>query len=136
MIMFIYFHCTSFNLCAMSCMYLPEFFFLFSFCMSVAEPKDFVYLLDNCPHDWLFSRCMAVVELNHISPLVQICVIMMLSLHLFCELTLMLVYVYCITAIHDACAFLAIEWPWKDSIMCFVKWVYCLGLDACIAIND
>ncbi|KAL0382600.1 UNVERIFIED_CONTAM: Sterol 3-beta-glucosyltransferase UGT80A2 [Sesamum calycinum] len=28
----------------------------------VAEPKDFVYLLDNCPHDWLFSRCAAVVK--------------------------------------------------------------------------
>ncbi|GAY44578.1 hypothetical protein CUMW_082970 [Citrus unshiu] len=28
----------------------------------VAESKDFVYLLDNCPHDWLFSRCLAVVH--------------------------------------------------------------------------
>ncbi|XP_026436825.1 sterol 3-beta-glucosyltransferase UGT80A2-like isoform X3 [Papaver somniferum] len=29
---------------------------------NMAEPKDFVYLLDNCPHDWLFLRCMAVVH--------------------------------------------------------------------------
>ncbi|KAA8538893.1 hypothetical protein F0562_025585 [Nyssa sinensis] len=29
---------------------------------SLAEPKDFVYLLDNCPHDWLFLRCAAVVH--------------------------------------------------------------------------
>ncbi|KAK6144908.1 hypothetical protein DH2020_021728 [Rehmannia glutinosa] len=29
---------------------------------SVAEPKDFIYLLDNCPHDWLFTRCAAVVH--------------------------------------------------------------------------
>ncbi|WCJ26755.1 Sterol 3-beta-glucosyltransferase UGT80A2 [Euphorbia peplus] len=28
----------------------------------LAEPKDFVYLLDNCPHDWLFSKCKAVVH--------------------------------------------------------------------------
>ncbi|KAF5930614.1 hypothetical protein HYC85_031487 [Camellia sinensis] len=28
----------------------------------VAEPKDFVYLLDNCPHDWLFLQCAAVVH--------------------------------------------------------------------------
>lgn len=28
----------------------------------VAEPKDFVYLLDNCPHDWLFLKCKAVVH--------------------------------------------------------------------------
>ncbi|GAA0145580.1 glycosyltransferase [Lithospermum erythrorhizon] len=28
----------------------------------LAEPKDFVYLLDNCPHDWLFPRCAAVVH--------------------------------------------------------------------------
>ncbi|CAA6655424.1 unnamed protein product [Spirodela intermedia] len=28
----------------------------------LAEPKDFVYLLDNCPHDWLFSHCKAVVH--------------------------------------------------------------------------
>jgi hypothetical protein len=28
----------------------------------VAEPKDFVYLLDNCPHDWLFLQCKAVVS--------------------------------------------------------------------------
>ncbi|KAH9734528.1 sterol 3-beta-glucosyltransferase ugt80a2 [Citrus sinensis] len=29
---------------------------------NLAESKDFVYLLDNCPHDWLFSRCLAVVH--------------------------------------------------------------------------
>ncbi|CAH9050878.1 unnamed protein product [Cuscuta epithymum] len=29
---------------------------------NLAEPKDFVYLLDNCPHDWLFERCSAVVH--------------------------------------------------------------------------
>ncbi|XP_022158103.1 sterol 3-beta-glucosyltransferase UGT80A2-like isoform X4 [Momordica charantia] len=29
---------------------------------SLAEPKEFVYVLDNCPHDWLFPRCMAVVH--------------------------------------------------------------------------
>ncbi|KAJ8553011.1 hypothetical protein K7X08_020404 [Anisodus acutangulus] len=28
----------------------------------LAEPKDFVYLLDNCPHDWLFLQCAAVVH--------------------------------------------------------------------------
>ncbi|PIA36152.1 hypothetical protein AQUCO_03400218v1 [Aquilegia coerulea] len=28
----------------------------------LAEPKDFVYLLDNCPHDWLFLQCTAVVH--------------------------------------------------------------------------
>ncbi|XP_042513688.1 sterol 3-beta-glucosyltransferase UGT80A2-like [Macadamia integrifolia] len=28
----------------------------------LAEPPDFVCLLDNCPHDWLFSRCKAVVH--------------------------------------------------------------------------
>ncbi|KAI6684409.1 hypothetical protein NL676_030322 [Syzygium grande] len=27
-----------------------------------AEQKDFVYLLDNCPHDWLFQHCSAVVH--------------------------------------------------------------------------
>lgn len=26
------------------------------------EPKDYVYLLDNCPHDWLFLQCKAVVH--------------------------------------------------------------------------
>ncbi|PIA36154.1 hypothetical protein AQUCO_03400218v1 [Aquilegia coerulea] len=31
----------------------------------LAEPKDFVYLLDNCPHDWLFLQCTAVVRLDH-----------------------------------------------------------------------
>ncbi|XP_012484574.1 sterol 3-beta-glucosyltransferase UGT80A2 isoform X1 [Gossypium raimondii] len=29
---------------------------------NLAEPKDFVYLLDNVPHDWLFLRCKAVVH--------------------------------------------------------------------------
>ncbi|KZV24297.1 hypothetical protein F511_01779 [Dorcoceras hygrometricum] len=29
---------------------------------NLAEPKDFVYLLENCPHDWLFTRCQAVVH--------------------------------------------------------------------------
>ncbi|CAL5018464.1 unnamed protein product [Urochloa decumbens] len=29
---------------------------------TLAEPKDFVYLLDNCPHDWLFLQCKAVVH--------------------------------------------------------------------------
>ncbi|KAL7148397.1 hypothetical protein ABFS83_06G175800 [Erythranthe nasuta] len=29
---------------------------------NLAEPKDFIYLLDNCPHDWLFTRCAAVVH--------------------------------------------------------------------------
>ncbi|XP_066346589.1 sterol 3-beta-glucosyltransferase UGT80A2-like [Miscanthus floridulus] len=29
---------------------------------TLEEPKDFVYLLDNCPHDWLFLQCKAVVH--------------------------------------------------------------------------
>ncbi|GMG99898.1 hypothetical protein Nepgr_001738 [Nepenthes gracilis] len=29
---------------------------------NLVEPKDFVYLLDNCPHDWLFLQCAAVVH--------------------------------------------------------------------------
>ncbi|CAA0821229.1 Sterol 3-beta-glucosyltransferase UGT80A2 [Striga hermonthica] len=29
---------------------------------NLAEPKDFIYSLDNCPHDWLFTRCAAVVH--------------------------------------------------------------------------
>ncbi|CAK9323609.1 unnamed protein product [Citrullus colocynthis] len=29
---------------------------------NLEEPKDFVYLLDNCPHDWLFLQCKAVVH--------------------------------------------------------------------------
>ncbi|KAL3517775.1 hypothetical protein ACH5RR_020364 [Cinchona calisaya] len=28
----------------------------------LAEPKDFIYLLDNVPHDWLFLQCAAVVH--------------------------------------------------------------------------
>ncbi|URE05893.1 sterol 3-beta-glucosyltransferase [Musa troglodytarum] len=27
---------------------------------NLAEPKDYVYLLDNVPHDWLFLQCKAV----------------------------------------------------------------------------
>ncbi|KAL1550342.1 sterol 3beta-glucosyltransferase [Salvia divinorum] len=29
---------------------------------NLAEEKDFAYLLDNCPHDWLFLQCAAVVH--------------------------------------------------------------------------
>ncbi|KAG7011314.1 Sterol 3-beta-glucosyltransferase UGT80A2, partial [Cucurbita argyrosperma subsp. argyrosperma] len=29
---------------------------------NLEESKDFVYLLDNCPHDWLFLQCKAVVH--------------------------------------------------------------------------
>ncbi|KAL2330210.1 hypothetical protein Fmac_017791 [Flemingia macrophylla] len=29
---------------------------------ALAEQKKSVYLLDNCPHDWLFPRCTAVVH--------------------------------------------------------------------------
>ncbi|KAI3760237.1 hypothetical protein L1987_50630 [Smallanthus sonchifolius] len=29
---------------------------------NLAEPKDFVYSLDNIPHDWLFLQCAAVVH--------------------------------------------------------------------------
>ncbi|KAL5538643.1 hypothetical protein UlMin_042648 [Ulmus minor] len=29
---------------------------------NLEEPKEFVYLLDNCPHDWLFPHCSAVVH--------------------------------------------------------------------------
>ncbi|KAH6813717.1 UDP-Glycosyltransferase superfamily protein [Perilla frutescens var. frutescens] len=29
---------------------------------NLAEEKDFVYLLDNIPHDWLFLQCAAVVH--------------------------------------------------------------------------
>ncbi|XP_068663802.1 sterol 3-beta-glucosyltransferase UGT80A2-like isoform X1 [Aristolochia californica] len=29
---------------------------------NLATPKDFVYSLDNCPHDWLFLHCKAVVH--------------------------------------------------------------------------
>ncbi|KAF3528546.1 hypothetical protein DY000_02043727 [Brassica cretica] len=29
---------------------------------NLKQPKDFVYLLDNVPHDWLFPRCKAVVH--------------------------------------------------------------------------
>ncbi|CAK7349247.1 unnamed protein product [Dovyalis caffra] len=29
---------------------------------NLSEPKDFIYLLDNCPHDWLFLQCKAVVH--------------------------------------------------------------------------
>lgn len=40
---------------------------LWPFCPAVAEPKEYVYLLDNCPHDWLFARCSAVVKLKFLS---------------------------------------------------------------------
>lgn len=36
----------------------------YTFFFSVAEPKDFVYSLDNVPHDWLFLQCKAVVSLR------------------------------------------------------------------------
>ncbi|XP_065038951.1 sterol 3-beta-glucosyltransferase UGT80A2-like isoform X3 [Musa acuminata AAA Group] len=29
---------------------------------NLAEPKDYMYLLDNVPHDWLFLQCKAVVH--------------------------------------------------------------------------
>ncbi|PKI55504.1 hypothetical protein CRG98_024116 [Punica granatum] len=29
---------------------------------NLAEPKDYVFLLENCPHDWLFKQCNAVVH--------------------------------------------------------------------------
>ncbi|XP_044499882.1 sterol 3-beta-glucosyltransferase UGT80A2-like isoform X1 [Mangifera indica] len=29
---------------------------------NLTEPKEFVYLLDNCPHDWLFLQCSAVIH--------------------------------------------------------------------------
>lgn len=29
---------------------------------NLAEPKDFIYSLDNIPHDWLFLQCAAVVH--------------------------------------------------------------------------
>ncbi|XP_050367099.1 sterol 3-beta-glucosyltransferase UGT80A2 [Argentina anserina] len=29
---------------------------------NLAEPKESIYLLDNCPHDWLFLQCKAVVH--------------------------------------------------------------------------
>ncbi|KAJ3679965.1 hypothetical protein LUZ60_016243 [Juncus effusus] len=29
---------------------------------NLSEPKDFVYTLDNVPHDWLFLQCKAVVH--------------------------------------------------------------------------
>ncbi|KAL9235666.1 hypothetical protein vseg_010408 [Gypsophila vaccaria] len=29
---------------------------------NLAEPKESIYLLDNCPHDWLFPRCASVVH--------------------------------------------------------------------------
>jgi hypothetical protein len=32
--------------------------------LAVKERKDFVYLLDNVPHDWLFLQCKAVVGLS------------------------------------------------------------------------
>ncbi|XP_071738119.1 sterol 3-beta-glucosyltransferase UGT80A2-like isoform X1 [Rutidosis leptorrhynchoides] len=29
---------------------------------NLAEPKDFIYSLDNIPHDWLFLQCVSVVH--------------------------------------------------------------------------
>ncbi|KAH6556212.1 hypothetical protein KP509_1Z197200 [Ceratopteris richardii] len=29
---------------------------------ALKEPPDTIYLLENCPHDWLFPRCAAVVH--------------------------------------------------------------------------
>uniref|UniRef100_A0A0D6QXT0 sterol 3beta-glucosyltransferase n=1 Tax=Araucaria cunninghamii TaxID=56994 RepID=A0A0D6QXT0_ARACU len=29
---------------------------------NLADPPEFVYTLDNCPHDWLFPRCAGVVH--------------------------------------------------------------------------
>ncbi|KAJ4800582.1 Sterol 3-beta-glucosyltransferase [Rhynchospora pubera] len=29
---------------------------------NLSEPKDFVFTLDNVPHDWLFLKCKAVVH--------------------------------------------------------------------------
>jgi hypothetical protein len=29
---------------------------------AVEESKEFVYVLDNVPHDWLFLQCKAVVR--------------------------------------------------------------------------
>lgn len=49
------------------------FFFCFdcetcsNFCFSVAEQNKSVYLLDNCPHDWPFPRCTAVVPAKFFS---------------------------------------------------------------------
>lgn len=49
---------------------MPSVYFVFhcsdceacsDFCFSVAGLNKSVYLLDNCPHDWLFPRCTAVV---------------------------------------------------------------------------
>ncbi|XP_024541691.1 sterol 3-beta-glucosyltransferase UGT80A2 isoform X1 [Selaginella moellendorffii] len=28
----------------------------------IKDPPDFIYLLDNCPHDWLFPQCAGVVH--------------------------------------------------------------------------
>uniref|UniRef100_A0A0R0IDA2 Uncharacterized protein n=1 Tax=Glycine max TaxID=3847 RepID=A0A0R0IDA2_SOYBN len=38
-----------------------------NFCFSVAEQNKSVYLLDNCPHDWPFPRCTAVVPAKFFS---------------------------------------------------------------------
>lgn len=52
---------------------LPSFLGKISLCKSysaqifllpVADPKDFIYSLDNVPHDWLFLQCKAVVRLR------------------------------------------------------------------------
>lgn len=56
--------CPEFHSCQYICISNYELSTTFSYNIlsSVAEPKDFIYLLDNCPHDWLFSRCAAVVS--------------------------------------------------------------------------
>ncbi|RVW30340.1 Sterol 3-beta-glucosyltransferase UGT80A2 [Vitis vinifera] len=33
---------------------------------NLAQPKESIYLLDNCPHDWLFLQCKAVVRLDYL----------------------------------------------------------------------
>ena len=37
--------------------------FFTSLSFAEAEPLDFVYLAQDCPHDWLFPQCAAVVSL-------------------------------------------------------------------------
>jgi hypothetical protein len=41
-----------------------DYFIQNLYVLSVKEPKDFVHLLDNVPHDWLFLQCKAVVVLS------------------------------------------------------------------------
>lgn len=44
-----------------TCQLAHSIFMLYCF-FSVAGDKDFIYLLDNCPHDWLFLQCASVVS--------------------------------------------------------------------------